>query len=294
MNPASYLRRSLLFAPGDSARKIQKAAQLDADSVVMDLEDAVASANKAMARSTVREALQSLSFGRRERLVRVNAWQTPLFAEDVAETIVGRPDGYVIPKVNCAADLAAARDSIVAQARQHGIEADGIALLAIIETAQGVLNLREIAGLGPPLQALIFGADDLAADIGAVRTPSGLEVFYARSAVVLAAAAHNLQAIDMVFLDLNDLAGLEEECRLGRQLGYTGKMVIHPRQLEVVNRAFAPSPEEIARAQRIVQAAREQAAAGLGAFALDGRMVDEPIVKQAEHVLARARAAGLL
>ncbi|MCS6846849.1 MAG: CoA ester lyase [Anaerolineae bacterium] len=288
------LRRSLLFMPGDSARKIEKAAQLDADSVVMDLEDAVAPANKALARQTTRAALQTMDFGRRERLVRTNAWQTPFFADDVAETIAGRPDGYVIPKVHSAEDLAAARDLIAAQARQHGVEAGAIALLAIIETAKGVMNLREIAQLGPPLQALIFGADDLAADIGAVRTPSSIEVLYARSAVVIAAAANGLQAIDIVFFDLNDLAGLEEECRFGRQLGYTGKMVIHPRQLEIVNRAFAPSPEEIARAQRIVQAAREQAAAGLGAFALDGRMVDGPIIKQAENVLARARAAGLL
>ncbi|BCX02435.1 MAG: citrate lyase [Candidatus Roseilinea sp.] len=288
------LRRSLLFMPGDSTRKIEKAAQLDADSVVMDLEDAVAPANKALARQTTCAALQTMDFGRRERLVRLNAWQTPFFADDVAETIAGRPDGYVIPKVNSAADLAAARDFIAAQARRHGIEAGTIALLAIIETAKGVLNLREIAQLGPPLQALIFGADDLAADIGAVRTPSSIEVLYARSAVVIAAAANGLQAIDIVFFDLNDLAGLEEECRFGRQLGYTGKMVIHPRQLEVVNRTFAPSPEEIARAQRIVQAARDQAAAGLGAFALDGRMVDGPIIKQAENVLARARAAGLL
>lgn len=288
------LRRSLLFMPGDSARKIEKAAQLDADSVVMDLEDAVAPANKTLARQTTRAALQTLDFGRRERLVRTNAWQTPFFADDIAETIASRPDGYVIPKVNRAEDLAAARDLIAEQARRHGIAADDIALLAIIETAQGVLNLREIAGLGSPLQALIFGADDLAADIGAVRTPSSIEVLYARSAVVIAAAAHKLQAIDIVFFDLNDLAGLEEECRFGRQLGYAGKMVIHPRQLEVVNRTFAPSPEEIARAQRIVQAAQEQAAAGLGAFALDGRMVDGPIIKQAENVLARARAAGLL
>lgn len=294
MSASFPLRRSLLFMPGDSARKIEKAAQLDADSVVMDLEDAVAPANKALARQTVRAALHTLDFGRRDRLVRVNAWQTPFFADDVAETIAGRPDGYVIPKVNRAEDLAAARDLIAEQARRRDILPDSLALLATIETAQGMLNLREIAALGPPLQALIFGADDLAADVGAVRTPAGLEVLFARSAVVIAAAAYRLQAIDLVFFDLNDLAGLEDECRFGRQLGYTGKMVIHPRQIEIVNRTFAPSPEEIARAQHIVQAAHEHAAAGLGAFALDGRMVDGPIVKQAENVLARAQAAGLL
>ncbi|MCL6512763.1 MAG: CoA ester lyase [Anaerolineae bacterium] len=290
----THLRRSLLFMPGDSLRKIEKGAQLPADSIVMDLEDAVAPGNKALARRTTHDALRTLDFGRRERLVRVNAWPSGYFQDDVAETIAGRPDGYVIPKVSSAEDLSAARDFIAAQAHRHGLDAGAIALLAIVETARGVMNLREIAQLGPPLQALIFGADDLAADIGAVRTPSSVEVLYARSAVVIAAAANALQAIDIVFFDLNDLIGLEEECRFGRQLGYTGKMVIHPRQLDVVNRAFSPTAEEIARAQRIAQAAQEHAAEGVGAFALDGRMVDGPIIKQAERVLMRARAAGLL
>lgn len=290
----THLRRSLLFMPGDSARKIEKATQLDADSIVMDLEDAVAPGNKALARRTTYDALRTLDFGRRERLVRVNAWQTEYFADDVRETIGGQPHGYVIPKVNSAEDLRAARAFIADAVRVQGMDPNAIKLLAIIETARGVLNVREIAEVGSPLEALIFGADDLAADIGAKRTRSSVEVLYARSAVIIAAAAHGLQAIDIVFFDLNDLTGLEDECIFGRQLGYTGKMVIHPRQLDVVNRAFSPTAEEIAQAQRIVRAAHEHAAGGVGAFALDGRMVDGPIIKQAERVLAQARAAGLL
>jgi len=288
------LRRSLLFMPGDSRRKVEKSTQLPADSIVLDLEDAVAPDNKATARQIARESLANLDFGPRERLVRVNAWPSGHLQADVTETIAGRPDGYIIPKVDSAEDLRAARDFIAAQAVRTGLDPAAVALLAIVETAKGVMNLREIAQLGAPLQALIFGADDLAADIGALRTPSSLEVLYARSAVVIAAAANGLQPIDIVFFDLNDLTGLEEECRFGRQLGYIGKMVIHPRQLEVVNRAFSPTSEEIARAHRILQAAQEHAAGGLGAFALDGRMVDGPIIKQAERVIARAKAAGLV
>jgi citrate lyase beta subunit len=280
--------------PGDSRRKVEKSTQLPADSIVLDLEDAVAPDNKATARQITRESLANLDFGPRERLVRVNAWPSGHLQADVTETIAGRPDGYIIPKVDSAEDLRAARDFIAAQAVRTGLDPAAIALLAIVETAKGVMNLREIAQLGAPLQALIFGADDLAADIGALRTPSSLEVLYARSAVVIAAAANGLQPIDIVFFDLNDLTGLEEECRFGRQLGYIGKMVIHPRQLEVVNRAFSPTAEEIARAHRILQAAQEHAAGGLGAFALDGRMVDGPIIKQAERVIARAKAAGLV
>jgi len=285
------LRRSLLFVPGDSRRKIEKATTLPADSVVLDLEDAVAPANKPQARALVRAALHTLDFGARERLVRVNPWSSGLLADDVRETIAGKPDGYVIPKVRTVDELGRVCALIEAQARAHGMDASRMALLVLIETALGVMNLPAIAAFGAPVQALIFGADDLAAEVGMVRTPAGLEVLYPRSAVAIAAAAHGLQAIDLVFPALNDEAGLEAECRFGRQLGYSGKMVIHPNQLAVVNRAFSPSAEEIARAQRIVQAAE---AHGYGAFALDGRMVDEPIVKQAQNVLARARAAGLI
>ena len=129
--------------------------------------------------------------------------------------------------------------------------------------------------------------------MGAVRTPAGWEVFFTRSAVVTAAKAYRLQAIDQVFFDLNDLEGFEAECRAGRQMAYDGKMVIHPRQVEIAQRVFAPSPEEIQRALRIIQAHEEAQAAGLGAFALDGRMVDMPVVRMAEQVLRKARAAGM-
>jgi citrate lyase beta subunit len=156
------------------------------------------------------------------------------------------------------------------------------------------MNLREIAQASPRLTALMFGAEDYAASVGATRTERGEEVLYARSAVVAAAAAYGLDAIDLVRFDLADPAGLEAECRFGRQLGYAGKMAIHPGQLDVINRAFAPSPDEIARAAQIVAAAEQHQAAGLGAFALDGRMIDAPVIKAAENVLARARAAGLI
>ncbi len=282
-------RRSLLFMPADSRRKIEKAITLDADSVVLDLEDSVAPNQKAAARTAAREALQQLDFGWREKLVRVNALQSGMFHDDVRETIGGRPDGYVIPKVQNAKDLRAAMDFIAGSGAMLEWRAESPAILAILETGPGVLNAREIAMLGKPLEALIFGADDYAADIGAERSKSNTEVLYARSAVVLAAAAHGLQSIDIVFFDLKDVAGLEAECLAGRQLGYTGKMLIHPGQVEIANRAFSPSPEQIAWAQRVLNAHADHQAAGSGAFALDGRMVDAPIVKQAERIMARAQ-----
>lgn len=287
-------RRALLFMPGDSLRKISKAAQMDVDSIVMDLEDGVALSQKQEARRTVVEALGSLDFGRSERLVRLNPPGSDLFADDLRTTIEARPDGYVLPKVESSAQVRAVDRLLGELEQEQGWPLQSIRLLAIIETARGVLNASDIARSGQRLDALAFGAEDLAGDIGARRTRVGWEVFYARSAVITAAAAYGLQAIDTVFIDLNDLEGLAEECRVARELGYAGKMAIHPRQVEVINRIFTPTPEEIDKARRLVDAHAAQQAAGAGAFEFEGKMVDRPMVRAAERVLERARAAGLL
>ena len=288
-----HLRRSLLFMPGDSLRKISKGAQIDVDSVIIDLEDAVALAQKEEARQIAREALQSLDFGPRERLVRLNS-PLDLLRADLQATLEARPDGYVVPKVENAQQLQDISDLLAGAEREQGRPAGSIRLLAIIETARGIMKLPEIAQASPRLEALMFGAEDLAVDIGATRTRAGWEIFCARSAVVIAAAAYSLQAIDMVFVDLHDLARLEEECVAARQMGYGGKMAIHPRQVEVINRVFAPSLAEIERAQRLMQAHAESQAAGVGTFQFEGQMVDMPVVKAAQQVLARARQAGLV
>jgi citrate lyase beta subunit len=155
-----------------------------------------------------------------------------------------------------------------------------------------VVNLKEIVQSDPRLQALIFGAEDLAGDIGAVRTRAGWEIFYARSAVVTHASAFGLQSIDMVFMDLKDIEGLRAESLQAAQMAYIGKQVIHPNQVGPVQEAFSPSDEAIAKAQKVVLAAAQHQQEGTGAFALDGKMVDAPVVKAAEWVLVRARAAG--
>jgi len=288
------LRRSVLFMPGDSMRKIQKATQLDADSIVMDLEDGVALNNKAAARETIAEALRTLDFGRRERLVRVNPPDSGFLDDDIAATAPARPDGFVIPKTETAEDVQTVSQKLAAVEAAHGWPDGSLRLVAVVETALGVMNLREIAQADARLDALMFGAEDLAGDIGAVRTRVGWEVFFARSAVVTAAAAYGLQAIDMIFVDFQNLDGLAEECRTARQMGYVGKMAIHPKQVEIINREFSPTPAEIDRAQRLVAAHRAHQQSGRGAFAFEGKMVDMPVIRAAEHVLARARQAGLL
>ncbi len=288
----SFPRRSLLFMPGDALRKIEKAATWEVDTIIMDMEDGVAQNRKLEARETIAQALATLTFGSRERLVRVNHLSSGLTAAEVAATIGGRPDGYISPKAENAADIRAL-DRIITQAETaQGLPVGDVRLFVMIETALGVMNIREIAQASPRLEGLIFGAEDLAGDIGSVRTQAALEVFFARSTVVTAAAAYRLQAFDMIYADFQDPVGLETESRFARQLGYTGKTCIHPNQTPIVNRAFSPTPEEVERAQRLVAAFAAQQAAGAGAFTFEGKMVDMPMLRGAERVLARGVGGG--
>jgi len=287
-------RRALLYMPGDDLYKIQKAIRLGVDCICMDIEDGVAMNRKDAARATIREALQTLDFGRSERLVRINPVGSGMAEEDLRAVLPARPDGLVIPKVGERAHLEWVSQRISEVERAQGWPPGRIVLLALIETARGVVNLREIASGEPRLQALIFGPEDLAGDIGATRTREGWEIFYARSAVITHAAAFGLQGLDMVFMDLHDIEGLRAEAIQGAQMAYSGKQVIHPNQVAAVEEAFTPSDEAVAQAQRVVEASQRNQESGTGAFALDGKMIDAPVVRAAEWVLAKARAAGKL
>jgi citrate lyase beta subunit len=287
-----HSRRALLYMPGDDPHKIEKATTLGVDCICMDIEDGVAFNRKAEARAAIVNALQTLDFGRSERLVRVNPVGSNLIEDDLRTILTTRPDGLVLPKVGEAGQVRWVSDRLAAAERENGWPPGGIVLLALIETARGVVNLAEICRSDTRLQALIFGAEDLAGDIGAVRTREGWEIFYARSAVVTHAAAFGLQAIDIVYMDLHDLEGLRAEAEQGARMAYSGKQIIHPNQVNPVQQAFTPSDEAITQAKRVVQAAADHQQEGQGAFALDGKMIDAPVVKAAEWVLARARAAG--
>ncbi len=288
------VRRSLLFVPGDSRRKIDKALTLGADCVCLDLEDGVAVNQKQAARDPIRQALQTLDFGQSERMIRLNRFGSGLEADDFTQTIAARPDSVLMPKVESAEALRWLDNGLTAAEKMRGWPANRIEILAMIETARGVVNLKEITEASPRLAALVFGAEDLAGDIGAVRTAEAWEVFYARSVVVTHAAAYGVQAIDMVFVDYGDTEGLRRESQQGARLGYVGKQLIHPNQIQPVHEVFTPDEAAIAQAQRIVEAHRQHQATGVGAFALDGKMVDRPVVKAAEQVLAKARAAKKL
>lgn len=287
-------RRALLYTPGDDRHKIEKAATLDVDCLCLDLEDGVAQTKKAVARVVIADAMRALDFGATERCIRINGVGSGFEAEDLAAALAARPDAIVLPKAESAGHVTWASAEIETYEAVHGLPPGGIRLLVDVETALGVLNLREIATASPRLEAIIFGGEDFAASIGATRTREALELLYARQAVVTVCAAYGLGAIDIVTIDFKDLDPVREEAAFGARLGFSGKQVIHPAQVEPVQTAFTPSDEAIAGAQRLValfEASQEQ---GKGAFALDGRMIDMPLVRNARGVLERARAAGKL
>jgi citrate lyase beta subunit len=288
------VRRALLFMPGDDRHKIAKGTGLNVDSLIMDLEDGVALNRKREGRETIAAALRELDFGRSEKLVRINPGSTDLYGDDIRATVEARPDGYMLPKVETGDEVKSVCTLLDEAEVRLGLAPNSLPLIAIIETALGIINLREIASAHPRVAALAFGADDFSSSIGSTRTPEGIESFYARSAILTTAKAFDLQAIDTPYTDLHHLDGLTAETEMVMRLGFTGKLAIHPRQVEPIQAAFTPSAEEIDKAQRLIAAHDEHQAAGTGAFAYEGRMVDMPVVRRAENVLERARLAGIL
>lgn len=288
-------RRVLLFMPGDDRHKIEKGVSLQVDSIIMDLEDGVALTHKQAARETVAAALREIDFGTTERLVRLNpVVNGGLHHDDFQATIEGHPDGYVIPKVESPGQIQDIASWLTRAEARHRWPDNSIAIIAIIETAMGIVNLRDIASASPRLKALAFGAEDLAGDMGAVRTTEGWEAFYARSAVVLHAKAFGLQAIDTPFVDLKaDDSILIADAERAATMGYTGKFAIHPRQVNIIQQAFTPTAAQIDKARRLIEAHDEHQADGAGVFTFEGRMVDMPMVRQAIIILERAQAAGI-
>lgn len=284
-------RRAILYVPGNETRKIEKAVTLGADCVCLDLEDGVAPNRKAEARETIARAFRTLAFSKSEKLGRINGVGTGFEDDDLEALVPARPDGIVVPKVNEADEIRWVSARIRELEIRENIPTDSIALIGMLESARGLVNVAQIASADARLAALIFGAEDYAADVGATRTREGLEVLYARSAIVAACTANGIQPIDLLFLDFRDAEGLRAETLRGAQLGYVGTQVIHPNQVAIVQDVYTPDDEAIAKAQRIVDAATEQLTQGRGAFALDNKMVDMPIIKAAERVLTRARAA---
>jgi citrate lyase subunit beta/citryl-CoA lyase len=275
--PTLATARSFLFVPGSDERKLGRALEAGADAVIADLEDAVVAAEKPRARALVAEALAGGASCL--RLVRVNAAGTSWFADDLAAVGSLGLDGVVLPKATPEAAAVAAEA--------------GVPVVAIVETAAGLQRAGELAQT-TPVAALVLGAVDLGLALGLEPRPDGLELLVPRSTVVVASAAAGLRGpVDQVWLDVRDDEGLARDCALGRSLGFRGKACIHPAQVPVVNEAFAPSEDEVRRAREVVAAYDRAAAEGTGAVALDGELVDLPVVERARQTLADAKRGAL-
>ncbi|AEG14931.1 CoA ester lyase [Desulfofundulus sp. TPOSR] len=284
--------RSFLFAPASDLRKVDKALSLDADAVILDLEDAVAVSEKVRARSLVLDVLGRMN--REGIYVRVNGVNTRWIVGDLMAVVGGRPAGIMLPKAEDAEEVRRVDWLIGQLEREYGLPAGEMELIPLVETARGVMNAYEVATSCPRVKRLAFGAVDYTLDIGISLTGQGTEIFYARSHLVVASRAAGIEGpIDTVYPNIKDEEGLAEECRLVRSLGFAGKLVIHPAQLGPVNEIFSPTPREIDYAAKVAQAFAQAEAEGIAAVQLEGKFIDYPVAAWARRTLAIARALGL-
>lgn len=287
------MRRSMLFLPGNNPNLLINGNCLGADAVIFDLEDAVAPAEKDGARILVRNTMRYMDFRGCERIVRINGVDTPYWREDVDAVLPQRPELILLPKAGTAEDIRML-DAYMTEKEMHfGLEAGTVGIMALIETALGVENAYAIAAASGRVKALFLGAEDLTADLQCRRTKQSREIEYARTRLVVAARAAGVDVYDTPFTDVNDDDGMETDAELAKALGFNGKASISPRHVEIINRVFSPTPEQIEYAYQVLEAIEEAARQGKGAIALRGKMIDAPIVARARRTIEMAEALGL-
>ena len=292
--PGFTLRRSLLYVPGNMPSMLQNIPIVAADAVIIDLEDAVPLSEKDAARRLVRRFLETYRDRRQEVLVRINALDTRWGYDDLREVLPAMPDGIRLPKADTP-EIVERLDTFLTEHEEAlGVEIGRFRILPSIESALGVINCIQIASTSTRILGLAFGAEDYTASMEIERTKSGEELFNARSRVVWAAKAAGVQAIDSIFSDVKDMEAFRREVELVKGLGYTGKSLVNPRQIEVLHEVFAPKPAEIEYAQQVVEAIQRAREMGTGVISLGGKMVDAPVVKRAFRVLRTAFAQGLI
>ncbi len=284
------LIRTLLFTPGNNMKMIRKAVTLGADALILDLEDAVPAADKEKARILVRDSMAELSVKDLNLFVRVNALATGLAEQDLESVTQEGLIGIVLPKVESRDDVLELERLIDQQEKKKGIEPGSLLLVPILETAKGVLNAHEIAMASQRVVAICFGALDYARDMGITPSREGIELSYPRSRLAISARAAGVPAIDTPWTDIADKDGLVREAKMARQLGFRGKLLIHPSHIEAVNRTFSPSEREVEYAHKVVEACQRAEARGLGATSLEGRMIDVASFRQAEQLLSLVQA----
>ena len=277
------LRRSILFVPADKPERIEKAATLSTDVVVIELEDGVSPENKDFARKQAGQMIEQVDFGNREVALRVNRISTLHGLEDLKSMAkwAEKPDLVLLPKVESAGEIRI-YDELISQMKAE------LEFMVMIESSRGILNAPKIVTASPRVSCLALGAADLSAELGSHMSWDAM--FIHRASMVLACGLTGIMPIDSPYLNIKDEKSLLEECKKVQEMGYTGKLCIHPSQLALVNKAFTPSAEEVASARKIVKAVKTQ---GTGALVLDGKMVDTPVIKSAQRIVEAAERLDL-
>ena len=292
------LLRSFLFGPGNRPRILQKVGECGADAVILDLEDAVPIAEKEATRPAVRAAVETITtcpvYVRINPLVAATGFSQPIGEADLQAVVCPRLAGIILPKAESPADVRYADQVLHGLEQQCGLAAGAIDLMPIIETALGVQRVYDIASAGTRVKRVAFGAGDFTRDIGVKWSRREIESLHARSCIVIASRAAGLEPpLDSVWVNLQDQRGLLRSTQLAKQLGFQGKMAIHPSQVAGINTTFSPTAADIAFAHRVIAAFEKAEAQGLAAIQLDGQFIDYPIVESARRVLAVAEAIGL-
>lgn len=287
------LRRTMMFVPGANAAMLRDAVLYGADAIMFDLEDAVSLKEKDSARLLVYKALQTFDYSSVETVVRINGLET-VGRDDIEAMVSAGVDVIRLPKTETAQDIVDVEEVITEMEEKYDLPLGTTKMMAAIESAEGVLNAREIAKASTRLIGIALGAEDYVTNMKTRRFPDGQELFFARSYILHSARAAGIAAIDTVYSDVENTEGFLDEVRLIKQLGFDGKSVINPRQIPLVNDVFTPTATEIQQAKEVIWGIREAEAKGSGVISVNGKMVDKPIVERAERVIALAKAAGLV
>ncbi|KRN32033.1 citrate (pro-3S)-lyase subunit beta [Liquorilactobacillus mali] len=288
------LRRTMMFVPGNNPAMVKDAGIFGADSIMFDLEDAVSITEKDAARYLVYEALRTIDYGDSELVVRINGLDTPYYKNDIKAMVKAGVDVIRLPKVE-SADMMKKLEKLVAEAeKEFGIEVGTTNLMAAIESAKGVINAYEIATSSDRMIGIALSAEDYTTDMKTHRYSDGQELLYARNVILHAARAAGIAAFDTVFTNMDDEEGFYRETELIHQLGFDGKSLVNPRQIEMVNKVYEPTKKEILNAQGVIAAIEEAKRRGSGVISMNGQMVDRPVVLRAERVMRLAAAANLV
>lgn len=287
------LRRTMMFVPGANPAMLRDAPLYGADSIMFDLEDAVFLREKDTARMLVHQALKSVDYSTVETVVRINALDAG-GDQDIEAVVVAGVNVVRLPKTERAEDITEVAEVITAVEEKYGIESGRTKMMAAIESAEGVMNAREIALASERLIGIALGAEDYVTNMKTKRHADGQELFFARSMILHAARIAGIAAIDTVYSDVDNAEGFQDEVRLIKQLGFDGKSVINPRQIPLVNEIYQPTTKEIQNAKEVIWGIREAEAKGSGVISVNGKMVDKPIVERAQRVIALAKAAKLI